>query len=513
MSAPARPPTTLLVAEGIHTLDPSSGPARRALLLAGDRIAWVGPSARAAPPHDRQLDLGSTWICPSFVDAHIHGTATGLSLTGLDLSGSASLAECLDRLRHHVKESPDDTVIGFSWEQDPWPEQRAPTAADIAEAAPDRVVLLSRVDGHSCVVDPGTLSRLPLDALPGVDRDARGVPTGLLAERANEAARRRVFGRLPDRQLEAARRAACRRAVALGIGSLHEMGHPGLSGLSDARAWSTGDWPLEVHVWWAQLDAVAQEALRPGGDLFLDGSIGSHTAAVFDGYADGGGAGCLFHDDAAVATFFSQATRAGRGAGVHAIGDRAVDQAVRALEAAARVCGVEAVRGCRHRVEHVEMVSPDLVGRLAELGVVASVQPAFDARWGGQEGLYARRFGRATARDTNPLAWFTAAGVPLAFGSDSTVTPMDPWAAVWAAEHHRGGHGLPRQQALAAHTLGGRYAAGQDDVGALRAGARADFAVWADDPLGLDDPRGLACLATVVAGRVVYGALEVADSV
>lgn len=509
---PARAPaTTLLVAAGIHTLDASSARARRALLMAGDRIVWIGPSARAAPPHDSEVDLGSAWISPSFVDAHVHGTATGLSLTGLDLAGATSLTECLDRLGHHVKATDDAVVVGFSWDDSLWPEGRPPTTADIAEVAPDRMVLLVRADGHSGVVDPGTLARLPLDGLAGVERDRDGQPTGLLIQQACEAARRRLFARLPEAQLTAARRATCRRAAALGIGSLHEMGHPARSSLTDARAWAAGEWPVEVHTWWAQLDSSAGGRLRPGGDLFLDGSIGSRTAAVFHGYADGGGAGQLFHDDETVADFFTTATRAGRGAGIHAVGDRAIDQAVRALEAAAAAVGSGAVRACRHRIEHADMASPDHVGRLAALGVVVSVQPASDAFWGGETGLYAKRFGPATARELNPLAWFAAAGVPMAFGSGSTATPLDPWGAVWAAEHHRGNLGLRRADALAAHTVGGRYVAGQDDVGVLCPGARADFAVWRDDPLAADDPRDTACLATVVGGRVAHGALGVAD--
>ncbi|MEX0657893.1 MAG: amidohydrolase family protein [Egibacteraceae bacterium] len=507
MSPPPVPETTLVVAAGIHTLDPASPSGRRAMLLAGDQILWVGPSARAAPPHEHEVDLGAAWVCPSFVDAHVHGTAAGLALTGLDLRGAASLAECLERLGRHAAAGTEEVVLGFAWDDEGWPEQRPPSAADITAVTGSRAVLLARIDGHSCVVDPATLARLPLDGLAGVDRDADGRPTGLLREQACEAARRRLMARLPDAQLDAARRATCRRAASLGIGGLHEMGHPGISGLADARVWATGDWPVEVHTWWAQLDGPRD--LRPGGDLFLDGSIGSHTAAVFDGYADGGEPGRLFHADEAVAAFFTTATRAGRGGAVHAIGDRAVDQAVRALEAAAAAIGADAVHACRHRIEHAEMISPELVTRLRDVGAVVSVQPAFDALWGGPDGLYARRFGPAAACQTNPLAWFAAAGVPMALGSDAPVTPLDPWAAVQAATHHQGACGLSRRQALAAHTLGGRYAAGQDAVGALCTGARADFAVWGDDPLAVEDPRDLTCLATVVAGRVVHGALGV----
>jgi predicted amidohydrolase YtcJ len=500
---------TLLVAAGVRTLV-AGDPAVRAVLIEGDRITWVGADPAAAPPHGRAVDLGGAVIAPAFVDAHVHATATGLAAEGVDLAGTRSAAELLDRLRRHVAARGDAVVLGGPWDDFGWPEGAPPTAAALAEAAPGRTLLLMRVDAHACLVDPATLAALPLDRLEGIDRDADGAPTGLLREAASEAAQVHVRASLAPAQVARARTRACATAAALGIGSLHEMGHPSLSGLDDARAWATGRWPIEVLVWWAELDADAGPAhgLRPGGDLFLDGSIGSHTAAVCTPYRDRGGRGELFHDDAAVAAFFTAATAAGRGAGVHAIGGRAIAQAVAAIEAAAEALGVEAVRACRHRIEHVELPTRDDVARMARLGVVASVQPAFDAAWGGDAGMYAARFGGAAARSSNPLAWFADAGVPLAFGSDSTVTPLDPWGGVVAAERHRGGLGVDRAAALAAATLGGRHVAGQDDVGPLVAGGRADLAVWSADPLAVDDPRDLDCLATVVAGRVAHGDLD-----
>lgn len=508
---------TLYVATGIHTLD---GPATvtpgitpRAVLVVGERIAWVGADPATAPPADHVVDLGGAWITPAFVDAHVHATATGLALDGVDLDGATGVADVLARLRAHVAAHDPAVVLGIRWDDSQWPEQRPPTVAEVATATGARPTLLTRVDAHSCVVDPGTLARLPVDRLAGVDRDPGGVPTGWLVEEASQAARALVHGRLPPAQLAAARAATCRRAAALGIGALHEMGHPGLSGLDDARAWAAGTWPVEVLVWWAELDAEAGPAagLRPGGDLFLDGSIGSHTAAVSAGYRDQGGTGRLFHDDGAVAAFFTACTRAGRAAGVHAIGDAAVEQALGALEVTATACGTAAVRARRHRVEHAELLRPDHAGRMAALGVVVSVQPVFDALWGGRGGLYEQRLGATASLAANPFDTLAAAGVTLAFGSDSTVTPLDPWGAVAAAEHHRGGHGIPRRAALVAHTIGGRAAAGQTDVGPLRPGARADLAVWDADPLA--DPTdatgttdaGPACLATVVRGRTAHG--------
>ncbi len=499
---------TLWVGAGLHTLDPAALPGARALLVDGERVAWVGDDPADAPPADAVVDLGSAWLTPAFVDAHVHTTATGLAIGGVDLTGAGSLAAAAARLRDVAARKPAGAVVtGSGWDDFTWPEGRALSAADVAAAAPGRTVLLHRVDAHSCVVDPATLAALDLQGVDGVQRDAEGHPTGWLKEQASGVAWNHVRAALPAAQLSAARDAACAKAAALGIGSLHEMGHPDISGHDDAVAWAAGDWPLDVQVWWAELDPDPGHGLRPGGDLFLDGSIGSCTAATTVAYECGGGhtTGTLFHTDEEVAAFFVAATRRGAGAGVHAIGDAAIAQALRALAVAADACGVDAVRACRHRIEHVELARREHVRAMAALGVVASVQPAFDAIWGGPDGLYAARFGREAAATSNPLRWFADAGVALALSSDSTVTPLEPWGAVHAAQHHRGGLGIPREVALAAHTLGGRWVAGQDDVGPLTRGARADFAAWDGDPLAVADPRLLRCVATVVRGVAVHG--------
>jgi predicted amidohydrolase YtcJ len=505
------PVTWRLVANGIHTLDGAAKPVR-SLVVEANRIVWTGSDPRGGPSADRTIDLSGSWVMPAFVDAHVHATATGLAESGVDLAGAGSAAEVLHRLRRHADTTAEQVVLGGPWDDFGWPDA-PPRAADIDAAAPGRTVVLTRVDAHSCLVDSRTLSALPLGALPGVDRDATGSPTGLLREQASEAALTAVRAALPPAQLTTARTRACTAAAALGIGALHEMGHPGLSGLEDALAWAGGQWPVDVQVWWAELDADAgpRHGLHSGGDLFLDGSIGSHTAAVIAPYADAGGTGELFHEDEAVTEFFTACTRAGRGAGVHAIGGRAIEQALRAVEAAAAAEGAAAVRGCRHRLEHVELPTRDQVARLAQLGVVASVQPAFDAAWGGASGLYASRFGDRAACESNPLRWFAEEGARLCFGSDSTVTPLDPWGAIIAAEGHLGGLGVDRATAVRAHVLGGRYAAFQDDVGPLAAGCRADFTVWDADPIAATDPRSARCLATVVAGSAVHGQLPAGD--
>lgn len=494
-----RPGRRRIVVDGMHLPEPSDA---RVLVWEDQRIVWVGADPREAPPVEQTIALPGAWITPGFVDAHVHGTATGLTLDGVDLSSSTSADDVVDRVRAFAADRDDDPIVGSGWQEHGWPVAIPPSAERLASVAPGRRLLLDRVDGHSCLVDPQTLAQVGGD--DGVDRDHAGRPTGWLREAAAGRARARIRELLPAARLSRARQAAATEAARLGITSMHEMGNPALSSLDDAVAWSTGEWPVEVIAWWADIDpsVALTHHLQPGGDLFLDGAIGSRTAAVTSGYRDGPDLGELFFGDSEVVDFFVRCTRAGVGGGVHAIGDAAIEQAVTSVERAADEVGLTAVRACRHRIEHVELPRPDHARRMAAIGIVASVQPAFDAEWGGPSGLYASRFGRDAAVVSNPFSDFVAAGCSLAFGSDSAVTPMAPWAGVLAATAHRGGYAIDRRTALEAATLGGRHVARQEGVGPLRPGYRADLAVWDGDPMAgtLETPP--PCLTTMVAGVI-----------
>lgn len=497
------PGSALYVGAGMAALG-GADPRHRAVLVRGDRIAWTGTDPRAAPAHDRVIDLGAAWLTPGFVDAHVHATATGLLAAGLDLSTAASAEAVVQAVREHHVTAAHGLVYGAGWDDLTW--DRRPTAAELAAAAPGCTVVLIRVDGHSCLVDADTLSRLDLAGVAShVHRGEDGQPSGWLLESASAVAQQAMRAELTAAQLSAARLATCARALSLGITAIHEMGIPDLSDRDDAIAWATGDWPIDVQAYWAEPVVDPSGLLRPGGDLFLDGSIGSCTAAMRHPYTDPAGhpvTGELFWDDDTLIEFVVAATHARVGAGVHAIGDRAVEQALRAVAAAADICGVAAVRDARHRIEHVEVISRAQVDVMAHLGVTASVQPAFDATWNGPEGLYEQRFGRHAADDTNPFDWFDTAGVALCLSSDSAVTPMDPWGGVQAAQTHHGGHGIARGTALHAATIGGHRAVGaEEDVGALIPGRRADLVAWPGDPLHAD-PTGWAPVAVVAQGRL-----------
>jgi len=278
-----------------------------------------------------------------------------------------------------------------------------------------------------------------------------------------------------------------------------------------------GEEPLpEVVGYWGELFGVetARElgALGAGGDLFCDGSLGSHTAALHEPYTDRPETcGALRFDTADLAEHIVRCTEAGLQAGFHAIGDAAVDQVLDAVDLVTARLG--RTGGAGHRIEHAELVrDPD---RLARSGLLASMQPAFDATWGGPAGMYADRLGATRALEMNRFAELSAAGAPFAFGSDSPVTPLAPWAAVRAAAHPSDpGAAISPRSAFAAHTQAGWRAAGRDGEGVLTPGSPATFAAWRAGELssasGLPDVSpGLElpdCVHAVVRGRTNFDA-------
>ena len=465
------------------TLWRSSG---AALVESDGVVNWSGPAADAGSGADRTMELDGA-LLPAFADGHIHVTQTGLLLDGLDLHSATSKEDVLDRLAAYARSNPGDIVLGTGWDETRWPVQTLPTAAELDRATAGGLAYLSRVDVHSAIA-----SSALLDAAGNPRHDA-----GRVTLDDHHAVRRAALRTLRPAQIGAAQERCLSHAAGLGIAELHEMAGPEVSGVADALSLREVAQALgtNVEVWWSALgdiDTVRENGLTgAGGDLFCDGSIGSRTAALHEPYDDAPDtSGVLRFDTEEIVEHILAAWRAGLPTGFHVIGDAAVDQVLDALEAAATALPL--VAGTR--LEHVEMASRGAIARLAGLGVTASVQPAFDAAWGGPTGMYATRLGRERGTSLNPFADFAAAGVPLRFGSDSPVCAVDPWGGVRAAVHHRTpGQGLDVAAAFDAHTV------------RLRPGAPATFAVWSHDGR-TDLGSAPTCLRTVVGGRTVFSA-------
>ncbi|GAA2723569.1 amidohydrolase [Cellulomonas aerilata] len=491
-------------------------PFAEAVLVADGVVTWIGAddtAAGLAATAGTVVDLDGALVTPAFVDAHAHVLESGLALESVDLSAAAGVRSLADALAAVHRAAQDAhavrgvgggsrPLLGQGWDESDWPEGRAPTREELDAAAGGAPVYLARVDVHSAVVSTSFAEATGVRGLAGWTDDGR-------VERDAHHAARGAAREVTDDHRDALYTAALRHAASRGIASLHEHSAPGI----DTRAGLvrllrlTGDAAAGLpHVvgYRGELCVTVDDARELldaipgltgiGGDLNVDGSLGSRTAALRAPYADDPErSGPLYLTAEQIADHVTAVTRAGVHAGFHVIGDRAMDELLLGLRAAADVEGTGPIRAAGHRVEHAEMVDAGTLAALVSLGVRLSMQPAFDAAWGGPDGMYARRLGPGRAATLNPFADLAAAGIPLAFGSDSPVTPFDPWGAVRAAmSHHAPEQRISARAAFRAHTRGGWRAAALDHTGAgeIRVGAPAHLALWRAEHLAVQAADG-----------------------
>ena len=492
------------------------------MLIVDGSIAWIGNDPdRHRDSADAVLDVLGALIMPGFVDAHVHATSTGITLMGLDLSRATSLVEALALISAAARAAHGGVLLGHGWDETRWPEGRAPTRTEIDRATWGSVVYLSRVDVHSAVVSSALLA-----ALPGVEQAPGFRADGLVSREAHHLAREAALDSIGTGQRALAQRTTRAHAATHGIVALQEMAGPTISSADDLRellALSASEPGPIVTGYWGELASKggierAKElgAIGAAGDLFIDGAIGSHTACLrhhYEDQVDNNGVQYLTADD--IEDHFVRATEAGLQAGFHVIGDKATDLVMAGMAAAATRVGEPAMRAAAHRLEHAEMLADEHIVQMGQLDVSASMQPMFDALWGHPGGMYEQRLGQSRAARMNRLADISAAGVLLAFGSDSPVTTMNPWLAVRAATNHNQiDQRLTLAAALDAHTISGWRVAGFSDVGQLVVGAPAHLAIWqcsdtasAAPDLSAGQPK---CLRTLVAGTTIFDSGDLA---
>lgn len=484
---PAARPTPVLYRNGsVYT---AADPFATAMLVDGDTVAWVGSEQAASSIADSSMeiiDLRGALVAPGFVDSHLHLTETGIALDSLQLAGIRSARELLDAVAAVPGSGP---VLGHGWDETTWADGTLPTAGELERASAGRPVYLARVDVHSALVSESLAGAAGVRGLDGYDG-------GATVRRAAHTAARQATRRLPDEALRRHQARALSEAAANGYVAVAEMGAPHIGGVEDLRlaaGWnSSGGGVPEVLPYWGEL-ATSEDHARSileqlgsgvrglAGDLNIDGSVGSRTAALRAAYTDSPGEqGSLYLSVEEAAAHLAACSLAGVQGGFHVIGDAGLDAALQALERAAAEVGEQRVRAAGHRFEHVEMLDAAAVETLARYSVTVSAQPAFDAAWGGPGGLYEQRLGERSS-SMNPFATLYSAGVPVCFGSDSPVTPLRPWSSVRACvEHHNQDQRISARAAFLGHTRAGWRAARYPNpmAGQLVPGAPASFAVW-----------------------------------
>jgi predicted amidohydrolase YtcJ len=482
--------------------------------VAGGQITSVGPAAEAGPFIRAGVPVKNfvgNAVLPGLWDAHVHLLYTGLALFWVDLSGAESINEIQARLRLKLETGEDELLVGVGYDDAFLVDGRMPSGADLDAVSADRPIVIFRIDGHSLVHNESALSFLDIDTgWPGVETGVDGKPTGRIFARANEEIRNRIFDRMSPAFKRRAYRAASGLATRAGCAAVCALEGGELFGDGDLDILQEIQPELGVHaVLYNQYPEVASSRRlglnRIGGCILADGSIGSRTAAILEDYADDpGNRGRLYLDDAWLNSFVAEAHNAGMQVAMHAIGERAVSQVLDAYEAAMTAVPRP---DARHRVEHAELILAEDLERAARLGVVFSMQPAFEHFWGGPGKLYETRLGNRYRR-TNRLRSVLRAGITLAVGSDSNITPLDPLLGIQAAvDHPTESERLTVDEALTAFTLGAARAAfAEGDYGTIEAGKSATFTVFEKHPADVtpNEIAGIEVVATIVEGKPIY---------
>ncbi|ADB59433.1 Amidohydrolase 3 [Haloterrigena turkmenica DSM 5511] len=531
----------LLVNAAVHTLD-EPDVVHEAVAVRDGEIVRLGDSDEVsflAGVETDVIDCEGRTVLPGFVDAHTHMEQLGQHLVHADLSAATSLEDCLETLSAHADTEPDrEWVLGFGYDESEWAESRTRplTSAELDRVSEDRPVVAMRVDLHTASLNSIALERLA-DDLPASDlRRSGGEPTGVAVEDAAEAVRRKLTaGREKMREVLAA---ATERAVELGVTGVHDKVRGSVAPRVYRDMAADGDLPLRVRIdyWSDHLEALEEVGLatNAGGDRvrtgaiksFSDGSFGSRTARLREPYVDastgeadvsaneadgadtareteeGDDRGQWVVDPEDLAGLIERADGAGYQVCVHAIGDAAIEETLSALESTADP------GGRRHRIEHAELATDDQIERMAEAGIVASMQPNFH-RWADEGGLYDRRLGRERRDRTNRFRRVLEAGVPLAFGSDCM--PLNPLLGIhYAVNAPTEAQRLSVTDALRAYTRGAAYAGFDEDrLGTVEVGKRADLVVLEASPWEQSDWIDEIDVAmTMVDGDIVFDGFD-----
>jgi predicted amidohydrolase YtcJ len=483
------------------------------VLTDGRHVERVGSGE---PPHaDRVVDLPGATIVPGFIDTHVHLTPTGLALDNADVESSASKEELLAiaRTRRDAGAAP---IVLRGFDETRWDRPDHPTLAELDESSGGVPLAIVRADGHLALANTAAIEASGVRGEDGLERDVDGGPTGRLTERANDKLERWLTAGLTDHHIQELQLKAAGLAAARGITCVHEMQMPHSAGLRDLQVFMghRANLPVDTVPIVATMDlplVIDHGFGAVGGDLPADGSIGARTAALLSPYAGGDGDGTAYYADDELAEFFHAGSGAGLQVGMHAIGDRGIEQVIGAWE---RVYGAldsrerRHFRARRHRIEHFEMPTSAHIERTAMLGLAVSVQPVFDRYWGQPGGLYETAVGPDRAWAMNPIRTLLDRGVEVGAGSDSPITPLDPLLAVRALEsHHDPAQRLSRFEAIRLHTIGGARLGHQEEKkGALGRGMHADFVAYDGDPFEAPALEELAPILTVSLGREVYAA-------
>src|SRR5712692_2621251 len=461
------------------------------------------------------VDLKGRIVLPGLSDSHIHLLGYGILLQNLDLRNTGSLSDIQKAVQHaSTRKRSDEWVVGRGWDHEKLLDRRYPNKHDLSHVR--HPVFLKRVCGHIAVANESALAVAGINRTtpdpPGgfIERDPiSGDPTGVLKEEAVGL----VQGVIPqdEDQVMKALKLAAKKLLQLGLTSLHCIVENATELKALRRLIEAGDIRQSIYAIIPTGLVNKSVKARPstqncasrfrigGVKVYLDGSLGGHTAALTEPYSDDPSSGVLTKTSRELAEIAEDAGASGFQLSIHAIGDRAVGEALMIIEKARAVQNAE----LRHRIEHASLTPPKLLQKMRKDRVVASVQPAFIQSDTWSE----RRLGPLRCKSLYPFRSFVRSGIPLASGSDCPVEDPNPFQGVKSAVV-RPGH-LPRErltvgEALASYTTGPAFASfAEQHRGTLELGRAADLVVLDRDPFDCpgEELDRISVLGTMVEGE------------
>jgi predicted amidohydrolase YtcJ len=518
----------------IYTMDADNSVAE-AVVIEGGRIIYVGSDGEAlriAGPEAESYDLYGLTVLPGLVDAHAHFLGYSMNRAALDLVGTNSLEQVVERVAAQAASLHRGRwITGRGWDQNDWESMVFPNRRDLDQVSPEHPVLLTRVCGHAAVAntlalaEAGVTGDTPDPEGGMIERDGSGEPTGILIDEAISLVREIV----PSPTREEKKNlmiAAAHECLAVGLTGTHEMGIGSETVGIYRELYEAGELPLRITAYFdgdaADLDSVISAGPEFGSfsgmfslsgvKFYSDGSLGARSAALLEDYSDDpGNRGILVTDTDILLERILACHGSGFQVATHAIGDRA-NRIV--LDIYERVIDKEPDRRLRHRIEHAQVLSPQDIGRFASLGVIPSMQfihCTSDMPWAGD---------RLGERVEGAYAWrsLIEAGSRIPGGSDFPVEPIDPLLGIYAAVTRQdlagnpSGGWMPRQrlsieEAVRAYTIEAAWAAGQEgERGSIEKGKLADMTVLGADLMRVDPgeiPR-INIVATILGGSVAY---------
>ena len=484
------------------------------------RSVLTGPP----PPKmfEHNVNGGGRTLLPGLIDAHGHVLDLGMTQLTLQLTGTRSIADLQQRLRDYAAAHPRDAwIIGFGWNQELWPDQRFPTAADLDAVVADRPVVLERVDGHAVVANGAAMKAAGVTAQTVAPPGGR-IENGLFVDAARGLIDKAIPSRTPAQSDDALAKAQ-EQLLSVGITGVGSMSTSVADWEAMQRAGAAGMLDVRMMVYLSGTKALAAvpsptpwlygDRLRAVGiKLFADGALGSRGAWLKQPYADRPDSrGLQFRSDAEMLKLADTAAARGFQVATHAIGDAANAQVIATYEQLSKTYG----RNRRWRIEHFQIADPQDIARLAPAGIIASMQPTHQT---SDRLMAEKRLG--PNRLAGAYAWQSVlkSGARLAFGTDFPVESPNPFPGLSAAVSRQDVNGEPAggwipserltfAQALGAYTRGAAYAGlAEDRVGALEPGKWADFILIDHDPTRVDAQQlaRTQVLETWVAGKKVW---------